>query len=276
MNYRQNIITDESGFHIVHEGVTLDYMTDIFDYSHESVKLTYEDFSSFSNYNLSVEDAIDFATSSKIMKNYSDSNVLGIIEGIFFMPGGYSRNRRFYSEKLWENCVSSKRVFEILQSGMLGMFEHPSATSAETKEGLITALHPMNAGIVTKSLKIVESGDKKLGIGKAYILNTPVGNILNAMMKAKDENGNPLINLAVSSRAWARTKGKDNNKNDIMDENHYILDAFDSVLTPGIVEAFPKYRAVESEITKIIESQSISDTYMREKLALDLNLKYLK
>lgn len=275
MSKYSNIFMGEHGLQMKYENLILDYMTDIFDAKTESSSLTYEDFSSMSKYNFSVEDAIDFATSSKINKNYSDSNVLGIIEGIFFMPNGYSRNRRFYSEKLWTNCVSSKRILEILQSGMLGMFEHPSATNSETKEGLITALHPMNAGLVTKSLKITESNGKKLGIGKAYILNTPVGRILNALMKAKDENGNPLINLAVSSRAWARTKGKDDKKNDIMDEDHYILDAFDSVVTPGIAEAFPQYRAVEKEIITNLSELSVSESYMRDRIVSELGLKHL-
>lgn len=223
---------------------------------------------------ITLENALDIINSpSVINKSYMTGSVLGTFEGCFFMPDGYSRNMRFYPELLWDNTLAKNEVInKLVRGGMLGMFEHPEASSRETKEGIITSAHPIYGCMVTKVLKKVEDGGKKVGYGKSYILNTPVGNIVNMLLNAKDEEGNPLFKLAVSTRAWAKTKGKDSKGNDIMDPNNYFLDNVDLVMDPGIAEATPTYKAIESEIIKNIPIvESVNDRLIRE-----LNLHHLR
>lgn len=223
---------------------------------------------------ITLENALDIInTPSVINKSYITGKVLGTLEGCFFMPDGYSRNKRFYPELLWDNTLSKNEVIsKLARGGMLGMFEHPESSSRETKDGIITSSHPIYGCMVTKVLKKVEQDGVKIGYGKSYILNTPIGNIINTLLSAKDEDGKPLFDLAVSTRAWAKTKGKDSRGNDIMDPNNYFLDNVDLVMDPGIPEAHPTYKSIESEIIKNITPSYES---IHEQLAKELNIKYL-
>lgn len=233
----------------INEGYEL--ITDTFE-SVDSFDFKHTDLSSYSEADMTKNEALDIIT-SKIKK--SDGAVIGVLEGVFFMPDGYSRNRRFYSEKLWKKCLESDEIKVKLNNGMmLGTLDHPSVWENEI-DGVASTAHIKYSGIVTKSLKIVEANGKKYGVGKAYILNTPIGNTINVLLKAKDEDNKPLIKLAVSSRALAKAKGKDKSGNTILDENSYILNCFDVVLNPGIPEAFPEYKAVESVLDNIYSNQ---------------------
>lgn len=237
---------------------------------------THTDLSDLSTIQYTKEDALDFIYSpEKMNQRYSSNEVLGILEGIFFMPDGFSRNRRFYSNELWTTALESVDLKGKLQSGMLGMFEHPTVSQSETKDGLMTTAHPLNGGVITKELKIIESNGKKYGIGKAYILNNAVGNAINVLLKAKDENGKPLMKLAVSSRAWARSKGKDKKGNEILDPKFYRLETFDIVMNPGIAEAFPEYRVVGEAICNSVSCGVECEAQIKESLIKDLNLKII-
>lgn len=254
------------------ESLGLSLMQDTFSPLNENY-FNYEDSSKLKLESFDEQRMLEFITNpQKVNTSYSSNEVLGIIEGIFFMPNGYSRNKRFYSEKLWQNCLESDSTKNKLSYGsMFGMFEHPTVSNMETKDGVHTASHYKYSGILTKQLRIVESQGKKIGYGKAYILNTPIGNILNVMMKAKDENGNPLTQLAVSSRAYAKSKGTDESGNDIIDENNYYLDAFDMVINPGIATAYPKYKSLtESLVNKYCIGESCDCE--RKKIITDLGL----
>lgn len=255
------------------ENLGLSLYQDTFSALNES-SFNYEDSSKLKIESFDKKRMLEFITDpTKVNTSYSSNEVLGIMEGIFFMPGGYSRNKRFYSEKLWSNTLESSVTKSKLSSGsMFGMFEHPMVNSMETKDGLHTSSHYKYSGIVTKQLKIVESSGRKIGYGKAYILNTPIGNILNVMLKAKDENGQPLIKLAVSSRAYAKTSGTDKQGNDIIDENNYYLDSFDVVVNPGIAEAFPEYKSlVESVVNYFCKGDDCACE--RQNLIKELGLK---
>lgn len=258
------------------EELGLVLMEDTFSSLNEN-SFNYEDISKLKNESFNEREMLEFITNPyKINKNYSSQEVLGVLEGCFFMPGGYSKNKRFYSEKLWYNTVESNNIIGKLRSGaMFGMFEHPGASSMETKDGLHTASHYRYSGIVTKQLKIVEANGRKMGYGKAYILNTPIGNILNVMMKAKDENGDSLINLAVSSRAYAKVSGQDDKGNDIIDENNYYLDTFDVVVHPGIDEARPRYKSLAESLINTYCSSPEECRCKRKSLFEELGIKNL-
>lgn len=186
------------------------------------------------------------------------SKVLGILEDTFFMPNGVSLNKRVYPEELWNNCLASESVKASLVNGsMLGMLEHPLVTANEIN-GIISSAHPVNTCMVTKSLSVKESNDPKYpkyGYGKAYVLDTPVGRLLDTLLKSTDEDGNCLIRPAVSSRGFGRGIRKDERGNEILDSKHYYLQTFDVTFSPGIPQARPRYVPVKEAVIESIEDK---------------------
>jgi hypothetical protein len=167
------------------------------------------------------------------------NNVLGVIEGVYFVPNGYSRNRRFYPKELWEE-VLKKVVPTLDKKAMVGTLEHP--TSEE-------AAHPKNASHVVKKLYIGKDGK---GYGKSYILNTPMGSLVYVLGSAKDEEGNPIVPLYMSSRGLGKLSGYTRDGYEIVDPKSYILESFDVVLDPGFVDAKPALNeVVESVLPEI-------------------------
>ena len=180
----------------------------------------------------------------KIMESVSKArksmnNVLGIIEGPYFVPDGYSRNKRFYPKELWEEAL--KRVVPTLDKrAMVGTLEHPT-----TEE----AAHPKNASHVVKKLYIGKDGR---GYGKSYILNTPMGSLVFVLGSARDEEGNPIVPLYMSSRGLGKISGYTRDGYEIVDPKSYILESFDVVLDPGFLVAKPNLsEVVESVLPEI-------------------------
>jgi len=163
------------------------------------------------------------------------NNVLGVIEGVYFVPNGYSRNRRFYPKELWEE-VLKKVVPTLDKKAMVGTLEHP--TSEE-------AAHPKNASHVVKKLYIGKDGK---GYGKSYILNTPMGSLVYVLGSAKDEEGNPIVPLYMSSRGLGKLSGYTRDGHEIVDPKSYILESFDVVLDPGFVDAKPYLSGVVESV----------------------------
>jgi hypothetical protein len=167
------------------------------------------------------------------------NNVLGVIEGVYFVPNGYSRNRRFYPKELWEE-VLKKVVPTLDKKAMVGTLEHP--TSEE-------AAHPKNASHVVKKLYIGKDGK---GYGKSYILNTPMGSLVYVLGSARDEEGNPIVPLYMSSRGLGKISGYTRDGYEIVDPKSYILETFDVVLDPGFIDAKPALNeVVESVLPEI-------------------------
>jgi len=193
-------------------------------------------------------------------KGKSSGEVLGVLEGVFFMPNSKSFNKRYYSETLWKNVCKSERVKGLLKLGMLGTFEHPNPKirSLFNESGQPTFFHPVNACSITKKLTIESHVGVKSGIGKAYVIDTPIGRVVDTLLRSKDESGKPLCILAVSSRAWAANKGKTGDGYEIMDENRYYLESFDITMYPGIAQATPVYKPESVDIVSDILDKIIS------------------
>ena len=168
-------------------------------------------------------------------------NVLGILEGVYFVPDGYSRNKRFYPRELWENVL--KQVVPSLSSiAMLGTLEHPT-----TEE----AAHPKNASHVVRKLWIGKDGK---GYGRSYILNTPIGSLVYILGSSLDEDGNPLVPLYMSSRGLGKISGYTQNGYEVVDPKTYVLESFDVVLNPGFVDAKPGLSGiVESVLPEVLD-----------------------
>lgn len=190
----------------------------------------------------------------------SNDAVLGTFTGIFSKLDAMSQNKRFYSSDFWHKVLQSEEVIESLRSGkMLGIFEHPTIMEDYTEDGIATCRHPQNAAFVVKKLWIED--DKVMG--KAYILNTPLGKTLASFFKAKDEEGNPLIELSISARGYTINDYIDSDGVDQMNPDDYYLQTFDIVMNPGIVGARVKMEGKKSKIANQIEKleNMIQETY---------------
>lgn len=185
--------------------------------------------------------------------------VIGRFTGIFAKLDSYSTNKRFYSANFWKMVLATKDVQSDLTSGlMLGIMEHPNVKQNYTKEGLVTARHPQNAGFVVKRLWI-EGRDV---MGEAYILNTPLGRLLATYFLAKDKFNKPLIELYISARGFSEKDYFDQAGIDHMNPNDYFLESFDVVMNPGIKGARVKMEARKDvrPMTSKSESHSVAST----------------
>jgi len=162
------------------------------------------------------------------------SGVLAKFKGTFFVPDGVSRNKRFYPEGLWKKAIGS--VKESLQDGMLGTLLHPEKDSKFA--------HAIYASHVVKDLWIDKN---KRGLGEAYIMDTPVGKVVDTFRKTG------LIKLYVSSRAWGKyQEGKTKDGMPVVDEDNYVLKTFDIVLEPGFLQAAPSF-GVKEQLEQLAE-----------------------
>ena len=176
------------------------------------------------------------------------NKVLAILEGPYFVPDGYSQNKRFYPRRLWEKVISEIRD-DLKLRGRIGTLQHPKLEGDD---------HPQHVSHILKDLWIKDN----LGYGKSYILNTPMGSLVHTLATATDEEGAPLIKLFVSSRAYGNYIGKDEHGNDIVNPDDYLFETFDIVLQPGFFEAAPDFKpVVESLIQEILESQLDQRSY---------------
>ena len=68
-------------------------------------------------------------------------HILAKITGEFFVPNGYSRNKRFYSRSLWEKVLNSKNVKSDLKNRtMFGTISHDTPINDESlRDGIIPA-----------------------------------------------------------------------------------------------------------------------------------------
>lgn len=200
-----------------------------------------------------------------------DGSIIGILDGVFFIPEYTSNNKRYYSTEFWNKVLAKDSVQERLRAGkMIGIFEHPYATKMETKEGLPTLRHPMYGGLVTKDLKIVPNTGltnpkyKNVGYGKAYVLNTPMGDLISLYFNAKDESGAPLFDVSISSRGYAGDGPKVNGVEQ-MNPITYYLDAFDVTMYPGVSDTKVRMRPVhESTLTSYEELDYLADKYLNK------------
>lgn len=150
-------------------------------------------------------------------------NILARAVGPMFLVNGASRNKRYYSESLWEKAI--KRNNDRMESGlMLGTIghDHPLDDTA-LLQGM--ASHRVSKLWIDKK--------KSVGMGEILVLNTTAGRNLNAYLRGGTK-------FPVSSRAFGDFTGKKVGDNDEIDENSYELQTFDFVQVPGVSQAVPQ------------------------------------
>ena len=170
------------------------------------------------------------STSWKINESTEDSivdgeNILARVVGQFFLVNKASLNKRFYSEELWEACISECETNgKFLRGELRGTIGHDLVLDAPA----------MREGYVSHYVtKLFFNEDRTIGLGEILILGTPTGHILNKMMRG----GSPL---PVSSRAYGDIAGKNEFGEDIIDPKSFFLEGFDFVVTAGVGAARPR------------------------------------
>ena len=167
--------------------------------------------------------------------NTNPSNALCIVEGPCMQFGKINRNNRLYSRKLVEDRIlNNPTVIESLKNrSMLGEGGHP--------ENRVDISYP-EVALAVEKLWIPE-GDGDMLWGRFAILDTPVGKILNTLVKYGTK-------LGISARAMADSVQKDGHE--VILENSYELITFDAVPEPGFKCArLEKVESVSKPIEKM-------------------------
>lgn len=174
-------------------------------------------------------------TSVDKLKRVDGKYIIGMIEGQFFKPDGMSRNNRFYPKALWENAVNSADVKNrCMCSTMFGEIGHSDGPVGDMTLRNGCASHFIDELWITP---------KNEGMGRAYILNTPTGNLLKTYLGAG-------CKLKVSSRGEGMfCEDCTENGHPVIDPNTYELQTFDFVLNPGFLETNAQLREEYEKVT---------------------------
>lgn len=194
--------------------------------------------------------------------------IIGMIEGQFFKPNGMSRNNRFYPSSLWENVVNSADVKNrCMCSTMFGEIGH--------SDGPVGDLTLRN-GCASHFIDEIWITPKNEGMGRAYILNTPTGNLLKTYLGAG-------CKLKVSSRGEGSfSEDVTDDGSPIINPETYELQTFDFVLNPGFLETNAQLKEeyekvtnnpiINEEIKTVINHVKKGET---SKMTLDMD-KYIQ
>lgn len=175
----------------------------------------------------------------RVVNKDSNSPALCIMEGPCMEFDRVNRNNRIYSKKLIEDRIlNNPAVTEALKNKcMLGEGGHP-----ETR---VEISYPDVALCVEKLW--IPKDSKNLLWGRFAILDTPVGHILETLVKYGSKIG-------ISARAMTDSVEKDGHE--IISETTYDLITFDAVPDPGFKSA--RLSKVESAM-RPIDSMTIAE-----------------
>ena len=163
-----------------------------------------------------------------------------VIGGRFQLAETPNANGRVYPKALWEKILNDNKIKDALQARrMLGLLEHPENGKTD----------PTKCSHIVTSLTMNENNEI---IGRAEILNTPNGLILQELFRAGCQ-------LGISSRGTGTLrKGP---SGDIVNED-FALQTFDVVLTPSTPMAYPKFISESTESDKELEEMTAHDKYL--------------
>jgi hypothetical protein len=137
-----------------------------------------------------------------------------IIDGVFMQAEQVNRNRRVYPKKVLENAVSKYLTEYVNKGRAVGELNHPDGPTINLDK---------------VSHRITElSWNRNDVVGKALILNTPMGNIVKGLL----EGG---CQLGVSSRGMGTVASK-NGRSEVNDD--FTLSTVDIVQDPSAPSAF--------------------------------------
>ena len=160
--------------------------------------------------------------------------VLAMVEGTFFVADKPSRNGRVYPRGLWENVLSSGEFKRMLNSRLL------FGTVGHAEEQLDDLIREGKISHVVTEIRMLPDGR---GVGKADILDTPVGRVLKTLFESGSK-------LSVSSKAYGDYEGQTSEGHWRVSPQNFILERFDFVVDPGFLEAQPTVKEVYESVVK--------------------------
>ena len=188
----------------------------------------------------------------RVVEKEQDSPALCVMEGPCMEFDKVNRNNRIYSKKLVEDRIlNNSSVQDALKNKcMLGEGGHP--------ESRVEISYPDVALCVEKLW--IPKDSKNLLWGRFAILNTPVGRILETLVRYGSKIG-------ISARAMTDSVEKDGHE--VISETTYDLITFDAVPDPGFKSA--RLSKVESAMRPIdsmtlIELQNASSSLRSAKV----------
>jgi len=190
------------------------------------------------------------------------TNIIGMVEGQFFQPDGMSRNKRWYSRKLWDKVLASADVRNrLLNRTMYGEIGH--------SDGPVTDM-TLRDGNVSHIIADLWIDDKGRGMGRAYIIDTPKGRLLKTYLGAKSK-------LKVSTRGeGVYLDGETHDGCPVIDPDTYELQTVDFVLNPGFLETSAKLTTKAEDFTPEIKqvNETTSKTTREGEKSMDMD-KYV-
>lgn len=138
-----------------------------------------------------------------------------IIEGVFLQADVINRNHRIYPSRVLQQKVQEYKRDFVEQRRAVGELSHPSTTE-------------INLDKITHLIESIRE-DGTNYIGRARILNTPTGNIVQGLL----EGG---VKLGVSSRAVGSVKQNGRGVNEVQEDLQ--IAAIDIVYQPSAPDAF--------------------------------------
>jgi len=180
-----------------------------------------------------------------------------VIEGVFMQADQKNRNGRIYPKQVLENAVNKYTAEQVSKGRAVGELNHP--------EGPTINLDKV-------SHKITElSWQGSNVVGKATVLNTPMGQIVQGLM----EGG---VQLAVSSRGMGSLEPR-NGTNYV--KGDFMLNAIDVVQDPSAPQAF--VNGVMEGVEWILENGTFKvqeieklETEIKESASPEMQMKAFK
>ena len=177
------------------------------------------------------------------------SNKRMYIQGPFLQAEKVNKNNRIYTEKVMDSAVEAYKNDYIDQKRALGELNHPAEP----------VVNPERAAIMTESLTKTRASDAVYYEGKAKVLSTPMGKIVENLL----DDG---VKIGVSSRGLGSLQPSREGYN--MVGNDFILTtAADVVFDPSAQSSFVE--GVYEQAEWIYESgiwKQIDLDYQREIL----------
>ena len=213
---------------------------------------------------LALKDEPKLTESSNFVSRVDGKYIIGMVEGQFFKPDGMSRNQRWYPRSLWEKALNSADVKNRFNSStMFGEIGHSDGPVED-----MTLRNGCASHFIDK-LWIDENGR---GMGRAYILNTPTGQLLKTYLGAG-------CKLKVSTRGEGLYKDNETHEGcPVVDDETYELQTADFVINPGFLETSANLREDFQNLDKNIKKnkEKIEETIAHVKkegeFKMDLNI----
>lgn len=154
------------------------------------------------------DDRLDYLTEEK------DGKKQTFIEGVFMQSESENRNKRIYPKEVLAEAVKKYVSEQVSRGRAVGELDHPAGPT-------------INLDKVSHKITNLKFEGNNV-VGKALILDTPMGKIVKGLM----EGG---VKLGVSSRGMGTVEQKDG-KTYVKDD--YILSTVDIVQDPSAPKAF--------------------------------------